>query len=601
MRRFGLFVAAFVMMISSLASIALPQSASANGRGIDRGFFFDQARTDNKNVLEDGVPYWINDKEAFINYILDRWYNSARYGSCPGNGCDFAGAGYIIQTMRGTDGAGNWDHGYPDNGDIDDWRNKIRQPNIGMRWGSEGWRAGGITSDRFKNGADRDIAQTYGNTSGDTLVFYNTQNGDVYYILRQICANPLGQFPGLPNIPVAVDYDLTPRVSFNGSLTMNTEAGASGIQVGYDVNAGGSVTSRPTNWQLTRCVFAPGSPASAYGTEGDNTSDGRATYAANGGACGSSQAGNQQFSIGTTNLGALSNESVGNAPPGARVCYILSVSPPNETAATNVWRHSTPACILVIKFPKVQVLGGDLRASTVSTRPATNINGKFYGSWSEFGIFGVSGITGMGSAASFAGGGSTGAGTELTFANTPSTGNFYSVAPSPNKYFDAYKDQATETTTGSTTRGGVPDAHAIVHVTGNLTINSDIAYNGSYATVADVPRVIYVVDGNITVNANVGRIDAWLISKGTLYTCSDYTGTQKLSTGVCNKQLTFNGPVTVNDTVLGRTYGADVASDLGQPAEVFNLNPSNYLSNYSASVSSGTIQTVYEKELPPRW
>ena len=215
--RLGLMAMVSIMLTQFLLVLVVPTDTSANGRGFNTGYFYGRsaAGVSHFNVLEGGIPQSSvgTNKQAFLNFVHGRFVNSNPNGACPGNGCDYVGSAYIIQTMRG--GAGGWDYGFPDTADVDNWAQKVNNPDIGLRWGTEGGSAGSLTTARFRNGP-RDIAQVGGSTFGNTLTFYSISTGQVYYMLRESCANPLGDFPGLPN---ASTWDVSPSVSVDRTTT----------------------------------------------------------------------------------------------------------------------------------------------------------------------------------------------------------------------------------------------------------------------------------------------------------------------------------------------------------------------------------------------
>ena len=74
--------------------------------------------------------------------------------------------------------------------------------------------------------------------------------------------------------------------------------------------------------------------------------------------------------------------------------------------------------------------------------------------------------------------------------------------------------------------------------------------------------------------------------------------TSGLSALVCDKQLTINGPILAQNLYLRRTYGD--AANPGTPAEILNLRPDVYLYGFSKTRNTGSIRTMYVKELAPR-
>ncbi len=140
---------------------------------------------------------------------------------------------------------------------------------------------------------------------------------------------------------------------------------------------------------------------------------------------------------------------------------------------------------------------------------------------------------------------------------------------------------------------------------GTMTISDNITYKTEgYASIADLPRVIFMADCNIVINDNVTQIDAWLISGNDVRTCGQETY-QKFRDGTvteadCATQLTVNGAVQAKRLVLLRTYGADQVAAPGL-AETFNLRSEQLISTWVQGQTSGVTRPIYETELPPRW
>lgn len=153
---------------------------------------------------------------------------------------------------------------------------------------------------------------------------------------------------------------------------------------------------------------------------------------------------------------------------------------------------------------------------------------------------------------------------------------------------------------------------------GTVTIAGDINYaSGSYGDITEIPQLV-IIAKNITINSSVANVDSWLIAKapadtpagtdgsdatknpiGVIKTCEVETA---LTTGLCNKRLTVNGPVMSNFLLLRRTAGlvGPSATD-DQPAEVFNLRADSYLWIYQQGKNSVRAVTTYTRELPVRF
>lgn len=142
-------------------------------------------------------------------------------------------------------------------------------------------------------------------------------------------------------------------------------------------------------------------------------------------------------------------------------------------------------------------------------------------------------------------------------------------------------------------------------VGGNITVNTDITYKKTgYGDISELPRIILLADCKVIINDNVKRVDAWLIAKDAVETCSAATGLKFTARTVtqsdCIDQLIINGPVQAKRLLLWRTYGSDLTtSEKGEPAEIFNLRPDQLLATYANGSAAGKPQTIYQTDLPP--
>jgi hypothetical protein len=344
-------------------------------------------------------------------------------------------------------------------------------------------------------------------------------------------------------------------------------------------------------------------------------------------------------------------------PAGTRVCYALSVYSYNHTTGTSQsWAHSAPTCLVIGKQPKAQVLGGDLKVGNgfafngnSGTIPLANVDaststksGTTYGSWIEYGIFATGTITGAASASAYNHGLASATNCQaslLSFAldkqslacNSSSViGNYSSTAAIPD-VAASFPTSGSESTiasgatfnpatsslpSGTITAAGdfsisgvggtIPAGkwYVINAPNANVTVTGNINYtSGAVTSIAAIPQLV-IIAKNITVNATVTNVDAWLVAKGTaqgtggvLTTCEV---APPLSISTCANALTVNGPVMAQTLVLLRTAGSGTGTASGDPAEVFNLRPDAYLWEYNQAASDGHATTVYSQELPPR-
>lgn len=294
--------------------------------------------------------------------------------------------------------------------------------------------------------------------------------------------------------------------------------------------------------------------------------------------------------------------------------------------------------------------------TSVTQKPITSPGqGTVFGSWVEYGIFATGTINGTGSGAAFAGVGGTSAqkcaysklsfvnagsapsGTSLptacsntttigqysTARNLPDIGNNFPVRRGITAvYNDANltpqglytsNDHGTPVVSDPITLGARTIARGqwvVINAPGaDVTINGNLVYdNGPFQSVSDLPQLI-IIAKNIYITPNVTRIDAWLVARGStaantgiLDTCAISTSyATQLTINACRNVLTVNGPVIAQKIWLRRTGGEVTPSLRGEPAEIFNLRPDAYLWLYTRASTSGRIQSVYTRELPPRF
>jgi hypothetical protein len=300
---------------------------------------------------------------------------------------------------------------------------------------------------------------------------------------------------------------------------------------------------------------------------------------------------------------------------------------------------------MIVKKPKVQIWGGDLSvgktfvgqsasgtSDIITSRSTRTLGGpaQTYGSWVEYGVRANGQVSGVGAGSSYSGGlvGATVCGANLlTFSNTngascsasqrlgyysnaksiPSVAAAFPVSSSTPE-FSSLADAAlrrVEKATANITLSGATIARGdwlVINAEGRtVTIDGDIQYTSeALDTVNDIPQLIIIAD-RINITQRVTRVDAWLVATGTngvINTCSDVA---TLTAQVCDDQLVVNGPVMAKSLLLRRTYGADTSVSAAQPAEVFNLRPDAYMWSISRAQAANRIQSVYTRELPPRF
>lgn len=145
--------------------------------------------------------------------------------------------------------------------------------------------------------------------------------------------------------------------------------------------------------------------------------------------------------------------------------------------------------------------------------------------------------------------------------------------------------------------------------------NSDKLADHSLNTnnIAALPQIL-IFAKNVKIKENVTRIDAWIISENNIDTCD----VNDIDSNRCNQTLTINGPVFAKTLSLNRSagawslpeYGNSGAGVLGRnyaatgsvaPAEVFNLRADTLLWASRQARLKPQTNTVYLRELAPRY
>lgn len=636
----------------------------ASGQGWYSGYFYGNGASGHYDMIGGGLPNWAGDSKAnFISFILSQYntgYSQATINTISTGNAGFQpamnklGAAYVIQTMRG-----GTDHAFPDAADIADWQAKINSPSVTMQWGSYSNTYNSARSNKV-NGV-RDVYGYWGDGSAyRSILFY--ANGSLVYAVKQACANPMGELPGLPD---PTNFSLTPTISVTPGIA---DAGST-VGPRASVNNTGTTSSTTAQWQVSTFALPPGSGIPA----GGQSSAVPTTFYGNGATTVTS--GSQGFGRGVTALTNSLSQTIPDRPVGWRVCYALSVQP--YTQSDGRWNHSTPACVTVSKKPKVQVLGSDLIVGSGSatnvggtaniTTSKTTKSGQTFGSWAEYGIVASGLVTnsvgeGMSSGAGYARGAATNELCRLSIltfsiaapgnANCAPVGNYTKATIAPN-----VSTRFPINVTAANARPGVPANPAImptdtlsvpnatVNVVGNnlsghyqvpagvtnltvtggdpipkgrwivinapsatVTITGDIRYTGdALNSLADIPQVV-IIANNIIVAEGVQHIDAWLVAVGSgvngrVNTCGagGVTETSALVYTQCSDTLTVNGPVIANHLIMRRTAGSGTGPASGEPAEVFNLRADAYLWATEYNLKGGRLPTVSTKELPPRF
>ncbi len=127
-------------------------------------------------------------------------------------------------------------------------------------------------------------------------------------------------------------------------------------------------------------------------------------------------------------------------------------------------------------------------------------------------------------------------------------------------------DQTIYLKTGGLTISANPTGAgtAVIFVKGNLNINSNITYGAANS------GLVFVVKGDVNIDQSVTRVDAVIISEGTI--CTAFDGTSCPSTNILASQLVINGSLISLNPDKPIKFRRSL-SDNSQPAEIINQQP----------------------------
>ena len=460
-------------------------------------------------------------------------------------------------------------------------------------------------------------------------------------------------------VEIPYQYELIPRIKVNGNTAdAPVIPGTNDVPISGSINNNGPTKSKDTRWVLSRFVLNSGQQPNHFGYDKENINSQQPSSFFNH-RYAELASGRNVFQVGDTLDFIVKNFNIPpNAQVGEKYCFTLSVQPykaewQNGQLVDNKWRHAMPICLIVSKQPTTQVHGAGLilpRGGTkgsLTKRP----DGTQYGSWMEYDILAARRADTV--VASNAGHLiNLGLATQsqwhqLTIANTPELGLFGTNLPTNRAQVirDHYLNLAkAHTLTGSSLvinlssyaytnklnylyhngsslrlTGTLPANRSLVIIQdgGDVVIEGNLTYakQTGFATAADYSQLIIIANnGNILINDNVTRVEAWLVAlgsnqnQGRLQTCrrlDTNTNTWITSTAnvhTCTNQLVVNGPVITDYVDLLRTYGNDVTKGtLGQPAEIFNFRPDAYLWATGKSDLAPIYEITYSRELPARY
>lgn len=301
-----------------------------------------------------------------------------------------------------------------------------------------------------------------------------------------------------------------------------------------------------------------------------------------------------------------------------------------ETRVSDYWTNYNAACRTIAKKPSAAAWNGGVLTNggiTTSTSPrilgisetgpqaATPNQFNFvYGSWTEY-LAVIGKESNLFASGDMFSRGSTSrdalTNSPLTIANSGSVGG--SGITTSQALRTRLESYLMNHPTANLSDVYTPNATTKIVTTGSINIDRDIAYpTQNYTNIYQLPQNVIFVNGDVTIEPGVRRIDAWIIATGNINTCKVRESNKSTATvavnynrdTTCDQQLVFNGPVMAGSVSLNRTYGSDpkTGSDRYVPAEIFNLSAGTYLWAYAqAGRYDSSYTEAYSRELAPRY
>lgn len=324
---------------------------------------------------------------------------------------------------------------------------------------------------------------------------------------------------------------------------------------------------------------------------------------------------------------ADSKYDVDNLPTGTKVCFGVSVNQwqignSANSNKTIQWAHSKPECFVVSKKPYFSVENGLVVSGgkIITGLNKRKGNNNVAGSATEYAAISGGRISPQFSTSLLLDG-SVRVQTadymnwhRLTLAN-PDPNNLGSFGKPPEdliKAIDYFRVR------GKSHNGNFVTHQAGVYVVkGKATISGNIVdtktNNGANSGNPRSIQQMVIIADEIEIKNNVTQIDAWLMTSGVLSTSDHALTDAGVKAGADESKLVINGPVYAEHIRLRRKYGSGIKSDknpnnlasgkdqLSEPAERFIDNTDTYIWGYYNSLERGQYQTVYMREVAPRY
>lgn len=197
-----------MFLVLGLGQIAYQAHASAlpGNRAVKHGYFTNYLNSGSGDFVIPGgtfanpsMPYSVNTIAEFKAYVLGEYKSTTTW--------NHIGGAFIIRSMMGPDASGNWNYNSSiSNADITAWQQQIDYLiSSGGSFNPDATFAYCYNSYNIHNhGVDSnpDDVAFYSDCDSEahTFVFYH-KNGSVAYAIKHRCANPVGDYLGLPRVP----------------------------------------------------------------------------------------------------------------------------------------------------------------------------------------------------------------------------------------------------------------------------------------------------------------------------------------------------------------------------------------------------------------
>lgn len=324
-----------------------------------------------------------------------------------------------------------------------------------------------------------------------------------------------------------------------------------------------------------------------------------------------------------------------NLPVTSKYCVAIAVAPSDSGdngygfpgTFNDDWTISNASCTNIGKNPNAQIWGGSvfvnggIKTSFTNTFTDNTSSAKAtFGSWADFMIIANKNISKMASGASLISGLPVGqdlslATTRLDISNTnkeqPGNADIINASALIEKIHDRYlvspttyyktSTISTETLQEETVRKMSP---VVFYNTGDIFITDNITFSRRVFSDTAVPQVIIYSEGNIYIDDDVIKVDAWLLApNGRINTCANSSGVSlRISATTCQLLLTVRGPMYAQSVIFDRTAGADANQNTApEPAEIVDYSPAVILFGANEMAQNAQPITTYIHRLPPRY